>query len=255
MRVIVTRPLRECRLWVSELEARGLQALALPLIDIAPAADAEPVRRAWQALQGVLAAMFVSGNAVEQFFAGRPEGIAWPSGTRGWATGPGTTRALLASGVAPVLVDAPDADAPSFDSEALWRIVQPQCTPGQRVLIVRGADASGQGAGRNWFAEQLEDAGCTPQFVVAYERHAPRLDALQLALARAAATDGSTWLFSSSEAVNHLVALLPGQDWRQARAITTHPRIAQAARDAGFTVVCESRPALGDVVASIESIA
>ncbi|MGE3348297.1 MAG: uroporphyrinogen-III synthase, partial [Ramlibacter sp.] len=41
----------------------------------------------------------------------------------------------------------------------------------------------------------------------------------------------------------------------RARAVATHPRIAQAAREAGFGVVCESRPALADVVASIESFA
>jgi uroporphyrinogen-III synthase len=63
------------------------------------------------------------------------------------------------------------------------------------------------------------------------------------------------WLFSSSEAVANLRALLPDQSWQQARAVATHPRIAQAARDAGFAVVCESRPALADVVASIESFA
>ena len=37
------------------------------------------------------------------------------------------------------------------------------------------------------------------------------------------------------------------------RALATHPRIAQAARDAGFSVVSESRPGMDDLVASIES--
>jgi uroporphyrinogen-III synthase len=62
------------------------------------------------------------------------------------------------------------------------------------------------------------------------------------------------WLFSSSEAVANLQSLLPDQSWQQARAVATHPRIAQAARTAGFGVVCESRPILGAVVASIESL-
>jgi uroporphyrinogen-III synthase len=35
--------------------------------------------------------------------------------------------------------------------------------------------------------------------------------------------------------------------------VATHPRIAQAARDAGFGAVLEARPTLDDVVASIES--
>jgi uroporphyrinogen-III synthase len=69
-----------------------------------------------------------------------------------------------------------------------------------------------------------------------------------------AAIDGSVWLFSSSEAIANLQALLPQQSWSQARAIATHARIGQAAKNAGFSVVCESRPVLASVVASIESM-
>ena len=47
---------------------------------------------------------------------------------------------------------------------------------------------------------------------------------------------------------------LPAQRWAQAHALATPPRIAQAARQAGFGHVRECRPALGDVVASIESL-
>jgi uroporphyrinogen-III synthase len=36
--------------------------------------------------------------------------------------------------------------------------------------------------------------------------------------------------------------------------VATHPRIAQAARDAGFGVVCESRPTEEAIVAALESI-
>jgi uroporphyrinogen-III synthase len=46
---------------------------------------------------------------------------------------------------------------------------------------------------------------------------------------------------------------LPGQSWAQARALATHPRIAQAVRALGFASVRESRPAFDDVLASIES--
>ncbi|MFS2055745.1 uroporphyrinogen-III synthase, partial [Variovorax sp. CT11-76] len=48
---------------------------------------------------------------------------------------------------------------------------------------------------------------------------------------------------------------LPATDWRAARAIATHPRIAQAARGAGFGTVRESAPLLEALVASIESLA
>jgi hypothetical protein len=67
-RVIVTRPLQDAQHWVEQLQQGGFAAEALPLIDIAPASDTEAARRAWQALGGYAACMFVSGNAVEYFF-------------------------------------------------------------------------------------------------------------------------------------------------------------------------------------------
>ncbi len=81
----------------------------------------------------------------------------------------------------------------------------------------------------------------------------PAIDDDALAQAQRAAGDGSVWLFSSSEAIANLGRLLPQQDWSGARAIATHERIAQAARNAGFGVVCPSRPAEADVVAALES--
>ena len=131
-----------------------------------------------------------------------------------------------------------------------------QITPGARVLIVRGCqagqgDASGQG--RDWLAAQLRAAGATVDFAIAYQRSAPVFSPEQQALAQAAASDGSLWLFSSSEAVTHLQQALPTQNWAGAQALATHPRIAQAVRAAGFGLLHECKPAFTDVVASIES--
>ena len=103
-------------------------------------------------------------------------------------------------------------------------------------------------------AQQLRQAGAQVDFVVAYERAAPCLSAAEQRLAQAGAHDGSLWLFSSSEAVGHLRQLLPGQGWQHARALTTHPRIAQAAHAAGFGQVHHCKPALEAVVASIKSL-
>ena len=256
MRVIVTRPRREAQDWVQTLQQAGHEALALPLIDIAPAPDTAALQRAWRQLDGYLGLMFVSANAVDGFFAARPADVPLPAQT--WATGPGTVGALRRAGVPAQHITAPPADAAQFDSEALWALVAGRIVPGARVLIVRGADASAgastEGAGRDWFARQVAAAGGSVDFVASYQRQRPALDATQLALARAAAQDGSVWLFSSSEAVLNLQASLPQQDWGAARAVATHARIAQAARAAGFALVRESRPALADVRASIESM-
>ncbi len=261
-RVIVTRPEREALRWVRDLAALGFDAKALPLIEIAATEQADELTRAWQQFDTYLALMFVSGNAVTHFFAAaaaQPAAFALsaPGQTRAWATGPGTARALLRAGVAPERLDAPAADAGQFDSEALWRQVASQVHGGARVLIVRGADATpgaatGQGAGREWFANQVAAAGGRADFVAAYQRRAPRFGLGERELARQAAGDGSVWLFSSAQALANLGASLPGQNWAGARALATHPRIAQAARDAGFGVVFESRPTLPDVGAALK---
>ncbi|MEO7548800.1 MAG: uroporphyrinogen-III synthase [Ramlibacter sp.] len=257
--VVVTRPGRECVRWVEGLEARGLQAVALPLISIVPAADPQPVQEAWWRLEDYCAVMFVSANAAEQFFMQKPPSVRvgreqFAIKTRAWAPGPGTAAALAQAGLDAAQVDAPAIDAPQFDSEALWQVVAGQVPAGGRVLIVRGGDGEGNGAGRDWLAGQLTAAGVRVETVVAYVRHAPVWDEQQRARARGAAADGSVWLFSSSQAVAHLLELLPGQDWAPARALATHPRIAQAVRTAGFGVVCESRPPMDAVAAALESI-
>ncbi len=256
MRVLVTRPAREAQRWVHELRLHGINAAALPLIEIGQPPDEDAVRREWARLDRYEAVMFVSGNAVDRFFALRPPSLAqWPRAeTRAWAPGPGTRDALLRAGLTLAAIDQPDAKAKQFDSKALWAQVAGQVKAQQRVLVVRGGDETGQSSGRDWLGAQLRKGGVEVDTVVAYRRRAPHWTAQQRELAQEAAADGSTWLFSSSEAIGHLLALVPGQSWGAARAVATHPRIAQAATDAGFGVVCLSRPTLADVVASIESI-
>jgi uroporphyrinogen-III synthase len=90
-------------------------------------------------------------------------------------------------------------------------------------------------------------------FVGVYERRAPAWTPAQLALATQALTDGSIWLFSSSEAVMHLSNRFSADALAPAQALSTHARIAQATRAAGFVHIQQCRPSLEDVVASLES--
>jgi len=258
-RAVVTRPEGEARRWVSALQDHGWQALALPLIVIGPPADPLPLRQARARLPGYDALMFVSAPAVAQFFAGQPWNDADSAGqTRCWAPGPATARALLAAGVPSGRIDQPDAAAENFDSESLWREVGPQVAPGHRLLVVRGQSeavtASPQGNGRDWLAQQCRARGGSVDWCVAYRRQAPAWGDEERAQAIAASRDGSVWLLSSSEALDHLAGLLPGTDWSQARAMATHPRIAQAAARIGFGIIRESRPTLEDMFLNLESM-
>ena len=167
MRVLVTRPAAQAREWVERLRAHGLDAEALPLIGIEPAADAKTLREAWVALDKRQLAVFVSPNAVEQFFALRPAGMAWPAATRAASPGPGTTRVLLQLGVPRDCLVEPAPDAAQFDSESLWAELAPLPWQGTRVLIVRGD------GGRGWLAERLRGAGAEVQMLAAYRRGGP----------------------------------------------------------------------------------
>jgi uroporphyrinogen-III synthase len=225
-RLIVTRPQAQARPWVQALREQGVDAVALPLIGIEPLADLAPLHAAWARLPALDWVMFVSANAVEQFFAARPPGAAWPAQLPAGAPGPGTRNALQAAGVA--LIDEPVPGR--ADSEGLWAAVAPRGWAGRRVCVVRGED------GRDWLAEQLRGAGADVSFLAAYRRAPPRLDEAGRAVldAAVAAPAGHAFVFGSSEAVAHLQALRPCADWHAAQALAGHPRIAEAARAAGF---------------------
>ena len=249
MAVIVTRPAREAARWTTQLKDRGFEAIALPLLAIGATPDMPGLRRVAADAGRFGAVMFVSANAVHGFLAANPVFDR----ARAWAPGPATRDALLAAGVPSDRIDAPAESAEQFDSESLWRQVHGQLAAGDSLLIVRGADAEGRSQGRDWLAQQLAEQGVSVETVVAYSRQLPQWTAQEQHAARRAATDGSTWLFSSSEAAGNLQRLLAGQDWSRARAIATHPRIAAAVRALGFGEVRECRPAFEDVIASIES--
>jgi uroporphyrinogen-III synthase len=253
VRVIVTRPAREAARWVDDLRAAGLDAVALPLIAIEPLEDPKALDAARQRMSDYDALMFVSASAAEQFFHGI--GIAASIRPRFWGTGPGTSRAILGAGVPDSSIDAPPAEAPQFDSEALWALVRSQVKPGVRVLIVRGGDASGQAAGRDWLAREITAAGGTCDEVAAYRRLPPSFTDVERGLVAEGASGAAVWLFSSSEAIANLCRSMPGTPWHAARAIATHERIADVARTAGFGRVQVSRPSLPALVASIESFA
>lgn len=247
-RLIVTRPVEAAERWVGQLVAAGVPAVALPLIGIEPPADPLPLRRLWRDLAGHAFVMFVSGNAVQQFFLQRPFDVTWPADLRAGATGPGTAQALLDAGLAQAQIVLPQVDAGGdWDAEALWQRIGGEPWRGQRVIVVRGE------RGRDWLAEQWRAAGAEVRFVDAYRRVVPRFDtAQQRLLAEAMVLPASQlWLFSSSEAIQNLRRMAPaGFSWGASRAIATHPRIADAARRAGFGEVRLAAPQLADVLAA-----
>jgi uroporphyrinogen-III synthase len=249
-RVIVTRPAAQAAAAVRQLEARGLDAVSLPLIEIAAMKDTGALVAAWNGLASRRLAVFVSVNAVLHFFAARPAALVWPAALLAAAPGPGTAAVLHASGVDPAFVIEPAQDAAQLDSEALWQRLAERDWRDASVLAVRGK------GGRDWLLEQLAAAGARVDAVTAYTRGAPAFDPAAQRIVDAAITAprDHVWLFSSSEAIAHLEAHAGAGRWAEAAAIATHPRIAARARQAGFAAVAEAGPALDDIVACIQSM-
>ena len=257
MRVIVTRPAAQADSWVDALGELGVEAVALPLMRICAVPDSAPVIAAWRQLAASRLVFFVSANAAAHFFAQRPADAHWPAGVWAGSTGPGTTAALEACGLAAAQILEPSPDSAQFDSESLWQ--QQLCQidwQGASVQIVRGD------GGREWLADTLRGRGARVNFVAAYQRSEPEWDERARALVAEALAQPAAhlWLFSSSEAIDNLMLHLgrvepprplpPG-----CRAMATHPRIASAAQRAGFSQVLQSRPGVAEVVASLQSAA
>jgi uroporphyrinogen-III synthase len=252
VRVIVTRPAAQAADWVRALRARAIDAVALPLIGIAPVDDPVALHAAWYALPRQRLVVFVSPNAAEQFFAQRPDGAGWPPDLFAGSPGPGTTQVLVRLGVPAARILAPAADAPQFDSESLWAQLRHRDWQGAHVLIVRGD------GGRDWLAQTLGDAGATVAHLSAYRRVPPAFDREAAALLREALDRPALhlWLFSSSEAIDNLASSVRADreaDWRGANALATHPRIAERARRVGFGHVTEVPPSMAEVIACIQS--
>lgn len=275
--VLVTRPEPEAARWVDSLRALGLEALALPLIVIAPASGRSSLQQAWAEISRFKGVMCVSAAAATHFLAARPAQGAGNAAAlpRFWAPGPGTARALAAAGVPARCIQSPPGDARQFDSEALWSVIQADVEAGDEVLIVRGEDAGESsicagdaaadsapgfepaGNGRDWMARTLATRGATTRFVVAYRREPPCWSDAQTEAAMQASR-GGIWLFSNSDAIATLLRLA-----RKARlapllpaaALCTHPRIAATAKLAGFSPVRECRPTPDCIAAAAREMA
>lgn len=252
--LVVTRPQPDADRWVAQLRDLGCEAIAFPLIEVGPVAEAMRLQPRIDSVGDYDAVMWVSGNAVTRFFARRHG--PWPVNTRCWAPGPGTAQVLRGVGVNNDLIDAPLVESGQYDSEALWQVIASQVRRGVRILLVRGrtqGEASERGNGRDWLLQRFQAAGAVVDVMAIYERRCPPWDDAARAQAEQFRVSGRVWLFSSSESVSNLPRLLPGADWSQVPALATHDRIAQALTAQGFQHIRACRPTPQDVAATLQS--
>lgn len=275
--IILTRPATDSESWLNGLKAHGYEVHNWPLIEINSTNPSHPFLIKQEDLHLYKALVFVSPSAVEFFF--KKLGLTNPnlrpalvSNMPCWATGQGTAQALKRSGVAAEHILSPPPDSAQFDSPHLWALAKTRVTKGDMVLFIKGIDHAEQQAvsktssvcidlpsheqptGSNWLAHQLELMGVVVQNALVYERMTVRWDPQQIEKAIQALTASAVWVFTSSLTVVRLGELLRGCDFSRARAVVTHPRIAEHVHALGFGVVCSSRPTLQDILLSLKSI-
>lgn len=193
----------------------------------------------------------------------------WPAAVPIAVVGPGSAQALADAGIAAPrhrVIVPPGGPSARFDSEALLAQLDLASLAGRRVLLVRGD------GGRELLADTLRASGAQVDIVSAYTRRAPAPDAAAWAAleARLASPARCAWVLTSSEAVRHLATLLvarygtrdgahtPGtpQVLAQilaARCFTSHARIADAARAAGFDRITQCAPGDENLLAALKT--
>ncbi len=223
--VIVTRPARQAGGFARQLTALGATPIVIPAIVILPPEDRTALDRVHATLADYDIAIFVSANAAEY---GVPAPDAWPATLATFAPGPGTAAALVATGIADVCIPTT-----TFDSEGLLALPQLQAVDGKRIVIFRGE------GGRGELTEGLRARGGVVTHVECYRRAAPTAAAAGLSeVLRAGRAQALT--LTSSEGLDNLCALLDPADLKrflQLPAFVSHPRIAEHARQRGFTPI------------------
>ncbi|MCX7200194.1 MAG: uroporphyrinogen-III synthase [Proteobacteria bacterium] len=209
LRVAVTRPLEQSARLAAAIDAGGGESFVFPLIEIGPPPDPAALDALIDRLDAFDWAIFSSPTAVDRAIECIRARRALPAGWSIAAIGEGTQRALARHGFDHVL-----APTERFDSEALLALPALADLQGRQAVIFRGQE------GRELMAEGLRARGV----------RGGQLDAL---------------VVTSSEAVHNLCEMLSRAGSRPSTLagctlFVPHPRIAAAARSAGFGPVVES---------------
>ncbi|MEK6712042.1 MAG: uroporphyrinogen-III synthase [Nitrospinota bacterium] len=160
-RIVITRPAGQAGAFASLLEELGAEAVAAPLVEIAPPGDWAPLDAAIGRLESYHWLIFTSANGVK-FFAGRLAALgvaarAVPAACRIMAIGPATAKA-----VEEALGRPADAVPGKFVAEGILELLDGESMRGKRVLIPRAAEA------REILPDTLRERGAEVEVVHAY---------------------------------------------------------------------------------------
>ncbi len=227
LKIAVTRPREQAAPLARRIEEAGGIPLLFPLLDIAPAQDAQALHEQVSRLAQFDLAIFISPNAVQYGMAAIRAAGELPQNLKIAAVGQGSAKALRELGIAEVI-----APTERFDSEGLLALPELQDVAGRRVMIFRGD------GGRELLGDTLKARGAAVEYAACYRRSRPQQD---IAALLDAAPDALA--VTSSEALEYLWQMLG--DARRDRAcglplFVPHPRIAELAQRQGWRQVLPS---------------
>lgn len=229
-RIVVTRARAQASEFAAALEALGAEVVQFPVIRIAPAEDAEPLRQAAAQAGTFDWIVFTSANGVERFWYALTEqrcDARALGGVRVCAIGPATAAELERRGVTPDLV--PD----QFVAESAVRaLLGASRVRGERILIPRAAVA------RPVLPDALRQAGAEVVEVAAYTtvQDGGGAETVRAMLARGE-VDAVT--FTASSTVKNFVELV-GADIGRAKVASIGPVTSATARELGLAVDVEA---------------
>ena len=246
-RLVLTQPLPRVLRLARALESRGHEVLALPFARIRPL----PLQGLDALLSGYDWVVAVSPASVEAL--GDALGGRWPEGPGLALIGPGSQRSVLESGLSVTPTRLRVSLEPPFDAQGLIRLAPFDRPQGLRILVARGED------GREDWIDTLRARGADVGLLPLYARdaHQPDPDVRERLAAWLRSDQDVFCLLTQASSVGHLLELqesggLVGAD-RVGRALVIHPRIAEAARAAGFSRVDLIEPGAMSIAAALES--
>ncbi len=229
-RVWITRPRAQAGALCALVQSAGGEAIPFPLVEIVPPVEEAAARTQLAGVDGRQACIFVSRNAVLCALALQPDLLRNVGAGRVFAVGAGTASELARHGIG-----AATGPGPAYGAADLLThpALQSDAVRDRDVLIVRGS------GGETVLADTLVARGARVHHAEVYRRAAPA-PAPGALRALWQATPPDVIVLTSAEAVPTLVALTPDaqvQRLRDTALVVISPRVATAARNAGFSGV------------------
>ena len=225
-RIVVTRDRRQAAELAEPLEELGAEVLLLPVIEIQPPADPQPLERAMLQLHAYDWIIFTSVNGVRSFV--NSLGDIRSLRAKVCAIGPATQAALEALHI------KVDRMPTEYVAESLLEALADDDLTGKRIMLPRAAVA------RDLVPAELTRRGAKVDVVEAYRTVVPEDAASRT---REVLARNPTWItFTSSSTVKNFVALAGAESLAGVKIASIGPITSATARELGLTVHAEANP-------------